>query len=93
MRRVRPSEPLPVDANDVAARRTAGPGHRSARWPTTGSLTVAGAGGGAVQLSRDLDEVHHVLARCGSASPSIGVVVTVLAALVGWLIARRSRAR
>ena len=51
-------------------------------------VTVAVHGGGAVQLSRDLDEVQHVLAPAGSLRRHRDLV-TLLAALVGWLIASR----
>ena len=65
-----------------------GPGRRSARWPTTGS-SPSESGGGAVQLSRELDEVQHVLANLRVRFAVIGASITVLAALVGWWIASR----
>ena len=50
-------------------------------------LTVAVRGGGAIQLSRELDEVRHVLANLRVRFAVIGASITMLAALVGWWIA------
>jgi two-component system sensor histidine kinase MprB len=82
------NDAIPIDATDT---RLAGSG-----GPTTirtaaddRIITVAVAGGGAVQLARDLDEVNRVLATLRARFAIIGAIVTALAALVGWVIARR----
>jgi len=81
-------EPLPVDANDVLV---AGRGSASSLRTVADDriLTVAVHGGGAVQLSRELDEVQHVLANLRARFAVIGASITILAALVGWWIASR----
>ena len=52
-------------------------------------MTVPVSGGGAVQLSRELSEVQHVLQTLRVRFASIGALITALAALIGWLIARQ----
>jgi two-component system sensor histidine kinase MprB len=52
-------------------------------------MTVPVNGGGAVQLSRELSEVQHVLQTLRVRFATIGALITALAALVGWLIARQ----
>jgi two-component system sensor histidine kinase MprB len=82
------AEPLPVQHGDEELAAHGGP--TSLRTVKDDRiLTVAVNGGGAVQLSRELDEVHHVLSTLRVRFASIGALVTALAALVGWLIARR----
>jgi two-component system sensor histidine kinase MprB len=79
---------IPVDAID--ARLATSGGATTIR--TAGDdriITVPLAGGGAVQLARDLDEVNRVLATLRTRFAIIGAIVTGLAALVGWVIARR----
>jgi two-component system sensor histidine kinase MprB len=82
------AEPLPIDSNDVLL---AGRGAGSSLHTVADDriLTVALSGGGAVQLSRELDEVQHVLANLRVRFAVIGASITVLAALVGWWIASR----
>jgi two-component system sensor histidine kinase MprB len=81
-------EPLPVGRTEAALAVHGGsPTLRT--YNDDRILTVAVNGGGAVQLSRELDEVHHVLGTLRVRFALIGALVTLLAALVGWLIARR----
>ena len=82
------TEALPVSSVDV----TLADGGRSPVLRTVKDdriITVPIKGGGAVQLSRELDEVHRVLAALRTRFALIGGLVTALAVLLGWLIARR----
>ncbi len=82
------AEPLPINDDDVALARRGG----AVSLRTVADdriLTVPVNGGGAVQLSRELDEVQHVLANLRVRFAGIGAAVTALAALVGWWIASR----
>ncbi len=81
------TDDLPVDAADRQLAASGG----TVRLRTSGDDRIATVPvtGGAVQLARDLDEVHHVLTSLRLAFGVIGAVVTAVAALVGWLIARR----
>ena len=82
------SEPLRIDPNDVLlAGRGTGSSIRTVADDRI--LTVGVRGGGAVQLSRELDEVRHVLANLRVRFAVIGASITMLAALVGWWIASR----
>ena len=81
--------PLPVGALD----RQLATGGRSAVAYSTSSaqriVTIAVAGGGAVQLARDLDEVADVLGPLRIRFALLGLAVTVFAMAAGWFIARR----
>jgi two-component system sensor histidine kinase MprB len=81
------TDPVKVDAAD---RALASAGGRT-RLRTVGDDRIATVAvtGGAVQLSRDLEEARDVLASLRLRFSVIGAVVTALAALLGWLIARR----
>lgn len=52
-----------------------------------------GGGRGAIQVGRDVSENAEVLASLAVLLALIGIVVAGLAALAGWLLARRSAAR
>ena len=82
------SEPLPVDPEDVHL-AGAGTGSSIRTVADDRIVTIAVRGGGAVQLSRELGEVHHVLNTLRARFAVIGVSITMLAALVGWWIASR----
>ena len=88
---------LPVDATEarIAVRGTA---------PVTREVVVDGVryrmrtmalrreGLGAVQVARSLTEINDVLAALRARLALIGVVVALLAAGAGWLVARRTTA-
>ncbi len=81
--------PLPVsDADRAAAAR----GQSSISYSSDVDqrvVTIALPGGGAVQLARDLDEVHVVLDSLRVRFTLLGLAVTVLAMAAGWFLARR----
>ncbi len=81
------TDELPVDTADRQLAASLG----SVRLRTTGDDRIATVPvtGGAVQLARDLDEVHNVLGSLRLGFGLIGAIVTAVAAAVGWLIARR----
>ena len=83
------STALPVGAVD---RRLAVGGTSAVAYSTGDGqriVTIGLAGGGAVQLARDLDEVRDVLGSLRIRFALLGLAVTVLAMAAGWLIARR----
>ena len=83
------STALPVGTVD---RQLAAGGTSAVAYSTDDGLrivTIGLAGGGAVQLARDLDEVHDVLGSLRIRFALLGLVVTTLAMVAGWLIARR----
>jgi two-component system sensor histidine kinase MprB len=80
---------LPVGAGDAAMARKGGNGYVLQTEGRDRILTVSITGGGAVQLARDLNEVQSVLNTLRTRFAVIGAIVTALAAVVGWLVARR----
>ena len=89
---------LPVSAADLAIARSATPAQAFRDVAVDGipyRMVTQGAGGsnGAVQVGRDVSENGEVLAALAGLLALIGVVVAGLAALAGWLLARRSAAR
>ncbi|HSO04403.1 MAG TPA: HAMP domain-containing sensor histidine kinase [Candidatus Limnocylindrales bacterium] len=89
---------LPVDDTDLALARSAEPDERFRNVTVSGvplrMLTqTEGASNGAIQVGRDISENVAVLRSLAWLLTLIGVVVAALAALAGWLLARRSAAR
>jgi two-component system sensor histidine kinase MprB len=86
---------LPVDATDASIARGGGApierdvvvGGDRYRMRTTALLRD---GGGAVQVARSLEETDDVLAGLRNRLALVGVLVAVVAAAVGWLVARRT---
>ena len=89
---------LPVDAGDLAVARSASPAIRfsdvtiDAR-PYRVVAQSDGGARGAVQVGRDVTENVELLATLAWRLAVIGVAVAILAALAGWLLARRSASR
>jgi two-component system, OmpR family, sensor histidine kinase MprB len=52
-------------------------------------LTMARAGGGALQIGVDVEDVEHVLGGMANEIAMVSLVVLVIAAAAGWLLARR----
>jgi len=82
------SESPPVEPHDIELAEHGGPMYLRT-VDDDRVMTVPVNGGGAVQLSRELSEVQHVLQTLRVRFASIGALITALAALVGWLIARQ----
>jgi two-component system sensor histidine kinase MprB len=85
---------LPLDATDrsIAAGTTNTPSHLrtvDVNGESYRVLTVARAGGGALQAARSLDEVDDVLGSLRLRLGVIGAVGVAAAVLAGWLIAGR----
>jgi two-component system, OmpR family, sensor histidine kinase MprB len=83
------STALPVSG---AARALAASGRSAVSYASDGDqriMTVALTGGGAVQLTRDLDDVHAVLDSLRVRFALLGLAVTALAMAAGWFLARR----
>jgi two-component system sensor histidine kinase MprB len=86
------SAELPVDEADLALARTGGDARlRTASINGTSYrvLTAPVAGGGAVQLARDLEEVDDVLGTLRLRLGLLTLGCVALAGLLGWLVARR----
>ena len=84
---------LPVDGRDRALARRAGtPRLRDVHVGEVHyrMLTASLAGGGAVQLGRSLTETDDVLSVLRNRFVVIALAGTVLAALAGWVLARRT---
>ncbi len=47
-------------------------------------------GGGAVQVARELTEITTVLSTLGRSLAGIGLILSLVAAIVGWVVARRT---
>ncbi len=89
---------LPVDDTDLALARSAEPDERFRDVTVDGVpmrmvTQTEGAANGAIQVGRDVTENVAVLRSLAGLLTLIGVVVASLAALAGWLLARRSAAR
>ncbi len=89
---------LPVAAADVAVARSGEPAQRFADVTVEGApyrmLTSSqGGANGAVQVGRDITESTAVLRALAWLLVAIGLAVAALAALAGWLVARRAAAR
>jgi two-component system, OmpR family, sensor histidine kinase MprB len=52
-------------------------------------ITMARAGGGALQIGVDVEDVEHVLGGMANEIAMVSLVVLVIAAAAGWLLARR----
>jgi two-component system sensor histidine kinase MprB len=89
---------LPVDDTDLALARSLEPAQRF-RDVTVDDVPMRmvtqteGAANGAIQVGRDVTENVAVLRSLAGLLTLIGVAVASLAALAGWLLARRSAAR
>ncbi|MEM9467156.1 MAG: HAMP domain-containing sensor histidine kinase [Actinomycetota bacterium] len=84
---------LPVSQSDLEL--AASPGRETFRDITIDfvdyrMITRHLDGGGAVQVARELEETQRILARLGTTFVWIGVAVSVVAAIAGWLVARRT---
>jgi two-component system sensor histidine kinase MprB len=83
---------LPVDDADLALARDGG-GVRLRTVDVDGAsyrvLTAPWAGGGAIQVARDLDEVDEVLGALRVRLGALTLGCIALAGLLGWLVARR----
>ena len=89
---------LPTGEQDLAVARSATPAvlFADASIDTRPYRTVtqtAGGAQGAVQVGRDVSENERVLASLAWLLAGIGLIVAVLAALAGWLVARRTSSR
>jgi two-component system sensor histidine kinase MprB len=85
---------LPVDPSDLALAATNQSGQNRYRVETVGPttyrvLTQSISTGGVFMVARDLDETDDVLGELALEITAAGLVVLVVAALAGWLIARR----
>ena len=85
---------LPVDAADVALAEGGEVATRRRSVSVDGTpyrvQTTAFAGGGALQIGRDVTESERVLSRLRFQLVVVGAVVSGLAALAGYVIARRT---
>jgi two-component system sensor histidine kinase MprB len=89
---------LPVDAGDAAIARSASPAVEFRDVTVQGTpfrmvTHTAGGTNGAVQVGRDVTENAEVLTALAWLLALIGASVAALAAVSGWLLARRSAAR
>jgi two-component system sensor histidine kinase MprB len=89
---------LPAGPADLAVARSASPAALFAdatidTRPYRMVTQTAGGSQGAVQVGRDVSENARVLTSLAWLLAGIGVVVAVLAALAGWLVARRTSSR
>ncbi|HEX6887138.1 MAG TPA: ATP-binding protein [Candidatus Nanopelagicales bacterium] len=89
---------LPVEAEDLAVARSTRPQGQFRDVTVDGEpirmLTeTAGGANGAIQVGRDVSENAAVLRTLAWLLMAIGVLVAGLAALAGWLLARRTAAR
>jgi two-component system, OmpR family, sensor histidine kinase MprB len=89
---------LPTDEQDRAIARSPVPALRFADTvidsrPYRMVTQSAGGARGAVQVGRDVSENARVLSSLAWLLSGIGLLVAVLAALAGWLVARRTSAR
>jgi two-component system, OmpR family, sensor histidine kinase MprB len=89
---------LPTDDPDVAIARSATPAlvladARIGARPYRMVTQSAGGSQGAVQVGRDVSENVRVLTSLAWLLAAIGLLVAVVAALAGWLVARRTSAR
>jgi two-component system, OmpR family, sensor histidine kinase MprB len=89
---------LPTGGQDVVIARSATPAVRFAdasidTRPYRMVTQSAGSSQGAVQVGRDVSENARVLTSLAWLLAGIGLLVAVLAALAGWLVARRTSAR
>jgi two-component system sensor histidine kinase MprB len=89
---------LPVDDVDLVLARSAAPDERFRNVTVAGVpmrmvTQTEGAANGAIQVGRDITENVAVLRSSAVLLSVIGMVVAALAALAGWLLARRSAAR
>ncbi len=89
---------LPVDVSDLAIARSASPAivFRDATIDSRPYRVVTQSDGGArgaVQVGRDVSENAEVLASLAWLLTLIGAAVALLAAIAGWLLARRSATR
>ena len=83
---------LPIDAGDVDVARHGGSSVRTVHVDGTPyrMLTTAAAGGGALQVARELTSTESLLNSLRNRYAVLSVVVSAAAAAIGWVIARRS---
>jgi len=83
---------LPIGNSDVEVAREGGSVVRTVRVGGTPyrMLTTAAAGGGALQIARELTSTESLLNSLRNRYAVLSVVVSAAAAAVGWVIARRS---
>jgi two-component system sensor histidine kinase MprB len=89
---------LPVDSGDVAIARSTAPTLALRDVTIDGApfrMVTESDGGanGAIQVARDVSENSEVLAGLARLLALIGALVAALAALAGWVLARRSAHR
>jgi two-component system sensor histidine kinase MprB len=88
---------LPVDAEDVEIAGSGDPGRPRVRTATVDGVdhrvvTVAQQGGGALQVARSLAETEDVLDGLARRLALIAGAGIVVAAAIGWLVARQTTA-
>lgn len=87
-----PSIPQPGSSTTTAATRAliSSPRTVSVDGSPYRLVVVSVPGGGAIQIARSLDNTNHVLGSIRDLALAVGVAVIALAALAGWVIARRT---
>ena len=84
---------LPVDARDIEVAQQGGSVVRTvdvADGTPYRVLTTAAANGGALQVGRDLTATESLLNSLRNRYALLSVIVSAAAAIIGWVIARRS---
>ena len=84
---------LPVESSDIAVAKQGGSVVRTihvADGTPYRMLTTAAAGGGALQIARELTATENLLNSLRNRYAVLSVVVSAVAAAIGWVIARRS---
>lgn len=83
---------LPIGARDLEIAREGGSVVRTVHVDGTPyrMLTTASAGGGALQIARELTATESLLNSLRNRYLVLSVVVSAVAAAIGWVIARRS---
>ena len=84
---------LPVESSDIQVAKQGGSVVRTihvADGTPYRMLTTAAAGGGALQIARELTATENLLNSLRNRYAVLSVVVSAAAAAIGWVIARRS---
>ena len=84
---------LPVESSDIEVAKQGGSVVRTihvADGTPYRMLTTAAAGGGALQIARELTATENLLNSLRNPYAVLSVVVSAVAAAIGWVIARRS---
>ena len=83
---------LPVDSSDVEVAQEGGSEVRTVHVDGTPyrMLTTGAEGGGALQIARELTATENLLNSLRNRYAVLSVVVSAVAAAIGWVIARRS---